>query len=397
VDHLRDMASEAPIIRLVNLVTARAIERGASDIHLEPFEENLRVRYRVDDILQEVETLPKHLHAAVTSRIKIMANLNIAERRLPQDGRIKMRLSGREIDFRVSTIPTSYGESVVLRVLDRSSLILSLDELGFSEKNKRDYEKMMTRPYGMILVTGPTGSGKTTTLYTTLEKINSPKKKILTIEDPVEYQLYGVNQIQVKPQIGLTFAAGLRHIVRQDPNIIMVGEIRDKETAEIAVHAALTGHLVFSTLHTNDASGAIARLLEMGVENYLLASSLIGVIAQRLVRVICKRCKTPSQLDMGDIPKESGVIEGNEMHSFKGAGCEACGLTGYRGRTGIYEILPIRGDIKSLILKNPEADVVRAKAVEMGMETLRESGLQKAARGMTTLDEVIRVTQEEEP
>ena len=292
IDHLIDMASEAPVIRLVNLIITRAIESKASDIHIEPFERIMRVRYRVDDILREVESLPRHLHPAVTSRVKIMASLNIAERRLPQDGRIKIEVSGRDVDMRVATMPTAYGESIVLRILDRGSLVLTLEELGLSSDNRFNFEKMISRPYGMILVTGPTGSGKTTTLYTTLEKLNTPKKKIVTIEEPVEYHLHGINQIQVKPQIGLTFANGLRHIVRLDPNIIMVGEIRDRETAEIAVQSALTGHLVFSTLHTNDAAGAIARLLEMGVADYLLASSLIGIIAQRLVRVICSRCKT---------------------------------------------------------------------------------------------------------
>ncbi|MEE8424090.1 MAG: ATPase, T2SS/T4P/T4SS family, partial [Thermodesulfobacteriota bacterium] len=342
VDHLRDMASEAPIVRLVNLIITKAIESRASDIHIEPFENTLRVRYRIDDILQEVESLPRHLHAAVTSRIKIMAYLNIAERRLPQDGRIKMRVSGHDVDFRVATIPTAYGESVVLRILDRSNLVLSLEELGFTGDNKKTYEKMISRPYGMILVTGPTGSGKTTSLYATLEKLNSPKKKILTIEDPVEYHLNGVNQIQVKPQIGLTIANGIRHIVRQDPNIIMVGEIRDRETAEIAVHSALTGHLVFSTLHTNDASGAIARLLEMGVEDYLLASSLIGIIAQRLVRIVCDQCKVPIKLDKKGIAKFGDFIKcKRNKNFFKGQCCEECASSGYNGRIGIFEILPI--------------------------------------------------------
>ncbi len=292
VDHLRDLASEAPVIRLVNMLINRAVEQRASDIHIEPFENELKVRYRIDGVLHDVETPPRRLQAAIVSRIKIMAKLNIAERRLPQDGRIKLRIMGKEIDLRVSTLPTLYGESVVLRILDRSSIVRRPRARSASPRTRsREFEQLIVEPYGMILVTGPTGSGKTTTLYGALDKINSPDKKIITIEDPVEYQLSGVNQIHVKPQIGLTFANGLRSIVRQDPDVIMVGEIRDAETAEIAIQAALTGHLVFSTLHTNDAAGAVSRLLEMGVEDYLLASSLLGVLAQRLVRNVCRRCR----------------------------------------------------------------------------------------------------------
>ena len=397
VDHLRNMASEAPVIRLVNLIFSRAIEKRASDIHFEPYEHTLRVRFRIDDMLMEVESLPLSLHAAVSSRIKIMANLNIAERRLPQDGRIRMAFSGRDVDIRVSTVPTSFGESVVLRILDRSNLILSLSELGLSTGNRAVFEGIITRPYGMVLVTGPTGSGKTTTLYTTLDKLNSIDKKIVTIEDPVEYNLFGVNQIQVKPRIGLNFANGLRHILRHDPNIIMVGEIRDRETAEIAVQSALTGHMVFSTLHTNDAAGSIVRMLEMGVHDYLLASSLIGIIAQRLVRVICARCKvtyTPGEKDLEFI---ADVTTGNGLGITlcRGEGCEDCAQTGYRGRTGILEVLPVGEEIGHLVLKNPEASVIKAKARELGMVTLREDGLGKAVNGTTTLDEVIRVTCED--
>jgi general secretion pathway protein E len=399
VDHLVDMASEAPVIRLVNLIITRAVEDRASDIHLEPFEETFRVRYRVDDILYEAELLPMRLHAAVTSRLKIMANLNIAERRLPQDGRIKITVSGRDIDIRVATIPTSYGESIVLRILDRQALVLDLDNLGLTNKCKEVYESMISRPYGMILVTGPTGSGKTTTLYTTLEKLNTPKKKIVTVEDPIEYHLHGVNQIQVKPQIGLDFANGLRHILRHDPNIIMVGEIRDRETAETAVQSALTGHLVFSTLHTNDAPGAIIRLLEMGVEDYLLASSLIGVIAQRLVRVICSSCKEP--YNPGD--KEQLLLQsfagGNKQERvdtlYKGGGCEQCGSTGYKGRIAIYEVLQISKEISKLILQRSDSGTIKSKAVELGMKRLREDGFDKIIRGITTVDEVLRVTQED--
>ncbi len=394
VDHLRDMAQEAPIIRLVNVIITRAVEARASDIHIEPFEKDLRIRYRVDDILREVESLPKHLHAAVTSRVKIMANMDIAERRLPQDGRMRMRVAGRELDFRVATIPTSYGESVVLRILDRGSLVLNLEDLGLSPEGRLTFERMLSRPHGMILVTGPTGSGKTTTLYTALDKLNSPDRKIITIEDPVEYHLQGINQIQVKPQIGLTFASGLRHILRLDPNIIMVGEIRDRDTAEIAVQSALTGHLVFSTLHTNDSSGTIVRLLEMGVEDYLLASSLIGVVAQRLVRVICRRCRTPYEPDAGELLMLGAADNLSGKKFFKGMGCEECDHTGYRGRVGIFEILPVDGEIRRLILKNPESGTIQREAVKKGMTTLREDGLRKVFSGITTVDEIIRVTQE---
>src|SRR5690349_1168618 len=310
VNHLRDLASEAPVIRFVNLLISRAVEQRASDIHIEPFENELKVRYRIDGVLHDVEAPARRLQAAIVSRIKIMAKLNIAERRLPQDGRIKLRLMGREIDLRVSTLPTLFGESVVLRILDRSSIVVNLDSLGFPGDTLGQFDKLITRPYGMILVTGPTGSGKTTTLYGALDKINSPDKKIITIEDPVEYQLFGVNQIHVKPAIGLTFANGLRSIVRQDPDVIMVGEIRDAETAEIAIQAALTGHLVFSTLHTNDAAGAIARLLEMGVEDYLLASSLLGVLAQRLVRKVCRKCRRPAEVGLEAMREIAGDVSG---------------------------------------------------------------------------------------
>ncbi len=395
VDHLRDIAQEAPIIRLVNVIITKAVEARASDIHIEPFEKELRVRYRVDDILREAESLPRHLHAAVTSRVKIMANMDIAERRLPQDGRMRMRVAGRELDFRIATMPTAYGESVVLRILDRGSLVLGLEDLGLSEEAGKTFEAMLSKPYGMILVTGPTGSGKTTTLYTVLEKLNGPEKKILTIEDPVEYHLPGINQIQVKPQIGLTFASGLRHILRLDPNIIMVGEIRDRETAEIAVQSALTGHLVFSTLHTNDSAGAIVRLLEMGVEDYLLASSLIGVVAQRLVRVICKNCKTPYEADEKELGRLGPVDLPEGKKLFKGTGCEECDHRGYKGRTGIFEVLPVDREIGRIILDRPESSVIQKAAVKKGMATLREEGVNKVLQGITTIEEIIRVTQEE--
>jgi general secretion pathway protein E len=390
VNHLRDLASEAPVIRLVNMLINRAVEQRSSDIHIEPFENELKVRYRIDGVLHDVETPQRRLTAAIVSRIKIMAKLNIAERRLPQDGRIKLRLMGREIDLRVSTLPTLYGESVVLRILDRSSIVVNLDSLGFAEDTLEGFSRLITKPYGMVLVTGPTGSGKTTTLYGALDKINSPDKKIITIEDPVEYQLFGVNQIHVKPAIGLTFANGLRSIVRQDPDVIMVGEIRDAETAEIAIQAALTGHLVFSTLHTNDAAGAVSRLLEMGVEDYLLASSLLGVLAQRLVRRVCDKCRRPITLAAG-VAHEVGGSGG----AFEGAGCEDCSRTGYRGRAGIYELLVMSDAVRQLILKRSSADVIRDAAVAEGMRTLREDGWRQVRNGLTTVAEVVRVTQEE--
>jgi general secretion pathway protein E len=393
VDHLRDLASEAPVIKWVNNIINRAVEQRASDIHVEPFENELKVRYRIDGVLHDVEPPPRRLTAAISSRIKIMAKLNIAERRLPQDGRIKLRIMGKEIDLRVSTLPTLYGESVVLRILDRSSIVVNLESLGFPEDTLREFESVITRPYGMILVTGPTGSGKTTTLYGALDKINSPDKKIITIEDPVEYQLFGVNQIHVKPSIGLTFASGLRSIVRQDPDVIMVGEIRDAETAEIALQAALTGHLVFSTLHTNDASGAVSRLLEMGVENYLLASALLGVLAQRLVRQVCTQCNQPTELGI-EVLREMGG-DRDDVRAVEGRGCEYCAQTGYRGRSGIYEFLPVTDTIKELILERGSAGQIKDSAVKQGMRTLRDDGWRSVRKGVTTVAEVVRVTQEE--
>jgi general secretion pathway protein E len=400
VEHLRDLASEAPVIRLVNTLIARALERRASDIHIEPFEKELQVRYRIDGILHDVEAPPRKLQAALISRVKLMAKLNIAERRLPQDGRIKLRMLGREIDLRVSTLPTLYGESVVMRILDRSSIVVSLETLGFPTDTMSEVEKQIARPYGMILVTGPTGSGKTTTLYGSLDKINSPDKKIITIEDPVEYQLAGVNQIHVKPQIGLTFANGLRSIVRQDPDVIMIGEIRDFETAEIAVQAALTGHLVFSTLHTNDAAGAISRLLEMGVEDYLLASSLLAVMAQRLVRTLCAHCRRPVEggvmlSDNGNIADGTNGTHGTPMAAYEARGCEACDMTGYHGRSGIFELLIVNEGVRQLVLKHSSSDIIKNFAVSQGMRTLREDGWRKVREGTTTVSEVLRVTQDE--
>jgi type II secretion system protein E len=392
---LRDMAFDAPVVRLVNLLIENAIKAGASDIHIEPFEDNLRVRYRIDGVLFDAETPPRRLRAAVTSRIKIMAELNIAERRLPQDGRIRMGLEGRRLDIRVSTIPTIHGESIVMRILDRAAILLPLEKLGFDARSRRQIERIINLPHGMLLVTGPTGSGKTTTLYAALDKINSPGKKIITVEDPVEYQLRGVNQIHVKPKIGLTFAAGLRHIVRQDPDVIMVGEIRDLETADIAIHAALTGHLVFSALHTNDAPGALTRLLDMGVEPYLAASVLEGVLAQRLVRMICTGCRTPYTPE----PKElramgvERVPAGVEVS--RGQGCGDCRGTGYRGRTGIYEFMPMTEELRSLTLRKVPGHELRQRAVAAGMTSLRQDGWQKCCLGVTTVEEILRVTHED--
>jgi len=396
IEHLRDMASEAPVIKLVNLIISRAVEYGASDIHFEPFENEFKIRYRIDGILHDVESPPQRLQPAIISRIKIMAKLNIAERRLPQDGRIKLRVMGKGIDFRVSTIPIMLGESVVMRILDRSSVVLDLEKLGFPSETLKEFEELIVKPYGMILVTGPTGSGKTTTLYAALEKINSPEKKIITVEDPVEYQLKGVNQIQVKPQIGLTFSSGLRSIVRQDPDVILVGEIRDYETAEIGIQSALTGHLVFSTLHTNDAAGAVSRLLEMGAEDYLISSCLIGLMAQRLVRVLCPHCRA-SYRPEPNMLEEMGInpTEGLKVGIYEAKGCEKCANTGYRGRTGIYELLSVTDDIKNFILKKSDAGSIKRQAIENGMRTLRQDGWEKVKKGITSVSEVLRVTLEE--
>lgn len=397
VAHLRDMASEVPVIRLVNQMLVRALESRASDVHIEPFENQLKIRYRIDGILHEVESPPRQLKAAVISRLKILAQLNIAERRLPQDGRIKIRLGGKDVDLRIATVPTLYGESVVIRLLERGQIFTQLDTLGFPPDILARFNEMILKPHGMILVTGPTGSGKTTTLYGALQKINDPGKKIITIEDPVEYQLSGVNQIHVKPQIGLTFANGLRSIVRQDPDVIMVGEIRDAETAEIAVQAALTGHLVFSTLHTNDAAGAISRLLEMGVQDYLLSSSLLCVLAQRLVRRLCPQCRKQAPFTGLD-----GVVPEFEFHDGTGlnmvweaVGCEACSGTGYLGRVGIYELLPVTAEICKIIVQRADANTIRSLAIEQGMRLLRDDGWDKVRQGITTLAEVLRVTREE--
>ena len=391
VEYLRDMASEVPVIRIVNQMISRALESRASDIHIEPYENELKVRYRIDGILHDMESPPRQMKSAIISRFKILAQLNIAERRLPQDGRFKVKVAGKDVDLRISTVPTLYGESVVIRLLERSQIFADLHSLGFPGDIFERFSDTITKPHGMILVTGPTGSGKTTTLYGALQKINDPSKKIITVEDPVEYQLAGINQIQVKPQIGLTFANGLRSIVRQDPDIIMIGEIRDFETAEIAVQAALTGHLVLSTLHTNDSAGAISRLLEMGVQDYLLASSLLGVLAQRLVRRLCMNCRK-------EVPFEGTKVEGwvDPPDTVWGpTGCEACSGTGYTGRVGIYELLQISPAVSKLIVEHADAGSIRSFALTQGLTLLKQDGWQKARDGVTTIEEVLRVTREE--
>ena len=387
LEHLRDMASEAPVIRLVNAMIAQAVEKRASDIHIEPFEKEFRVRYRIDGVLYSQDSPPRELKAAIISRVKLMAKLNIAERRLPQDGRIKIKTLGREVDLRVSTLPTLYGESVVMRLLDRSAGdFYDLRRLGFDDRMLARMENFTSLPHGIFLVTGPTGSGKSTTLYAALKRINQPDKKIITIEDPVEYQMDGINQIHVNPQIGLTFATGIRHIVRQDPDVIMVGEIRDRETADIAIRSALTGHFVYSTLHTNDAPSAITRLTDMGVENYLITSSVVAVLAQRLVRVICPQCRIAAG--------ERMTPEGDLIESFRGAGCESCFGTGFTGRKGIFELMELNDEIRQRIIRNEDAVEIANAARRNGMRNLREDGWLKVRDGMTTAEEVMRVTQE---
>jgi general secretion pathway protein E len=396
IEQLKDLASEAPVIRLVNLIINHALERRASDIHIEPFENRLIVRYRIDGVLHETESPPRRLSAAVISRVKIMANLDIAERRLPQDGRIKLRVQGKEIDLRVSTVPTMHGESVVMRILDKGGVALDFHALGFDEDNLKIFLGLLDQPHGILLVTGPTGSGKTTTLYTALDRLNKPDMKILTVEDPVEYQMPGINQIQVKPQIDLTFANALRSIVRQDPDVIMIGEIRDLETAQIAVQSALTGHLVLSTLHTNDAASTINRLLDMGVEDYLLTSTVVGIQAQRLVRTLCMHCREPYQ-PVEEMVQQMGLKRYSgepRLTLFHAKGCEHCGHTGYFGRKSIMEVLPMTDGLRSLVMRHATASEMRAEAIRLGMETMYENGLKHAVRGTTTIEEVLRVTRE---
>lgn len=402
VQQLKDLASEAPVIRLVNLVIGHALEGRASDIHIEPFENRLIVRYRVDGVMHEVESPPRRLSAAVISRIKIMANLDIAERRLPQDGRIKLRISGKEIDLRVSTVPTMHGESVVMRILDKSGAKLNFASLGFDDDVLGIFMDVLRQPHGIILVTGPTGSGKTTTLYTALQELNKADVKILTVEDPVEYQMEGVNQIQVKPQIGLTFANALRSIVRQDPDVIMIGEIRDLETAQIAVQSALTGHMVLSTLHTNDAASTINRLLDMGMDDYLLTSTVIGILAQRLVRTLCSQCRelrpvlpeVVLEMDLRRYLSQSDAAAGSPVELYHATGCAHCGHTGYIGRISIIEMLPMSDAVRSLVMRHATAGEISKAAIAEGMQTMFENGMRKVMAGVTTIDEVLRVTRE---
>ena len=388
-------SNEAPVISLVNLIMLRAIKEGASDIHIEPYgDRSLKVRYRIDGVLHDIMSPPRNLHMAIISRIKIMSNMNIAERRLPQDGRIKVQVHGREVNFRVSTIPAVNGESAVLRILDPAQIMLDLKTIGFSRHNLQKYQELIEKPNGILLVTGPTGSGKSTTLYATLNILNSTEKKIMTIEDPVEYRLDGINQLQAKPKIGLTFAAGLRSFLRQDPDIMLVGEIRDRETAEIAIQSALTGHLVLSTLHTNDAPSSIIRLVDMGIEPFLISSSVIGVIAQRLVRTICPYCKKeiPLSAEVQKIMAEF-KIEHDEMKIFRGEGCQHCKQTGYKGRTAIFELMVVNENIREMIYKNAPLSEIREIAINKnGMVTLKEDGIRNIVQGITTIEEVIRAT-----
>jgi general secretion pathway protein E len=396
VQQLKDLASEAPVIRMVSLIITNALDTRASDIHIEPFENRLIVRYRIDGVLHEVESPPRRLSAAVISRIKIMANLDIAERRLPQDGRIRLRVQGKEIDLRVSTVPTMHGESVVMRILDKGGVALDFKRLGFEEDTLKKFLNVLMEPHGILLVTGPTGSGKTTTLYTALDRLNQPDVKILTVEDPVEYQMAGINQIQVKPQIDLTFANALRSIVRQDPDVIMIGEIRDLETAQIAVQSALTGHLVLSTVHTNDAASTVNRLLDMGVEDYLLTSTVIGILAQRLVRTLCPACKT-SYTALPEVVAELGLHKfapPGDITLYHAKGCKECAQTGFIGRISIMEMLPMSDPLRTHIMRHANSAELRTEAIKEGMVTMYEDGMRKALNGVTAFEEVLRVTRE---
>ena len=393
VSALKTALEEAPVVKLVNVILSEAIKRGASDIHLEPYEKSLRVRYRIDGVLYDVMQPPMKLKAALSSRIKIMSELDISERRLPQDGRIKLKIKDKSVDLRVSTLPTLFGEKIVMRILDKSSLSLELTKLGFEEQALKDFHDSVVSPYGMVLVTGPTGSGKTTTLYSALSTVNKIDVNIMTAEDPVEYNLMGINQVHVREEIGLTFAAALRSFLRQDPDIIMVGEIRDFETAEISVKAALTGHLVLSTIHTNDAPSTVSRLLNMGIEPFLVSASVLLILAQRLCRKVCQQCKVEE-----DVPETALLEIGfskdeiNTFKCFKGKGCQACSGTGYKGRIALYEVMPVKEDIKEMILKGSSTTEIKKMAVKLGMKTLRMSGLTKIKEGLTSIEEVLRVT-----
>lgn len=389
---LRREAEEGPVVKLVNLILLKAIKEGASDIHIEPREHNLRVRYRIDGVLHEVYSPPKALQSALISRIKILSELNIAERRLPQDGRFRMEVENREVDFRVSILPTAYGENLVIRILDKGQMVLSLEDLGLAEATLAKFKKVLTKPHGIILVTGPTGSGKTTTLYAVLTTLDSPEKNIVTLEDPIEYHLDTICQSQVRPKIGLTFATGLRSILRQDPDIVMVGEIRDQETAGIAVQSALTGHLVLSTLHTNDAAGALTRLMDMGVEPYLISSATEGVVAQRLVRRICPTCKEAYK-PSAKLLTELGINGDHQnMTLYRGKGCRNCKNTGYKGRIGIYELLIMDEQVRELVFSRAPTRQIKKVAMEKGMNTLWQDGIRKALQGITSIEEVLRVT-----
>ncbi len=397
LDELQRSSEEAPIIKLVNLILSDSLKKAASDIHLEPYEKDFRVRFRIDGILYNIMNPPLRLRDAIISRIKIMAKMDISEKRLPQDGRIKVRttLNGKrkELDYRVSSLPTLFGEKIVLRILDRDTLPLDMSKLGFEEASLKKIEKAILKPYGMVLVTGPTGSGKTSTLYSALNRLNTPETNIMTAEDPVEYNFRGINQVQIKEQIGLTFAAALRSFLRQDPNIILVGEIRDFETTEIAIKAALTGHLVLSSLHTNDAPSTISRMLNMGIEPFLVATSVHLICAQRLIRKICPSCKTEIKTPLQTLIKAGfSQEEAKNLQTFKGKGCKTCNGTGYKGRIGMYEVMEVGEDIQELILVGASAQEIRRKAIEEGMFTLRRSGLEKLKSGDTTLDEVLRET-----
>ncbi len=395
-EDLLDVTEEAPIIRLVNSLLFQAVKERASDIHIEPFETELSVRFRIDGVLYEVLKPPKAFQPSIISRVKVMAGLNIAEKRLPQDGRIRLKIAGKDIDSRISTVPTAFGERIVMRLLDRSSVMLGLNEIGLVEDQFKKFEKLIQRNNGIILVTGPTGCGKTTTLYAALARINSPEINIITIEDPIEYQLKGIGQIQVNPKIDLTFANGLRSILRQDPDVILVGEIRDVETAGIAIHASLTGHLVFSTLHTNDAAGAITRLIDMGIEPFLVSSSLMAILAQRLVRLVCPACRekyTPGEDELRDLGVNGKFMKGRTVYRSKG--CKECSQSGYKGRTGIFELLIVDDNIRGLITKGVDSATIKKKAISKAMKTLREDGARKVLSGETTIEEILRVTQEE--
>ncbi|MBI5015432.1 MAG: type II secretion system ATPase GspE [Deltaproteobacteria bacterium] len=393
---LLDAADEAPVIRLVNGILFQALKDRASDVHIEPFEREVQVRYRIDGVLYPVLTPPKALQAPITSRVKVMAGLDIAEKRLPQDGRIRIKIGGKDIDIRVSVLPTAFGERVVLRLLDKSAVLLDLEELGLDGERLEDVKRLIRRPHGILLVTGPTGSGKTTTLYAALSRINSRDINIITVEDPIEYQLLGIGQIQVNTKIDLTFAAGLRSILRQDPDVIMVGEIRDAPTADIAIQASLTGHLVFSTLHTNDAAGAFTRLIEMGVEPFLVSSSILAVAAQRLVRVLCRSCRE-AYVPSAEALRNLGLTAEDLPlgHLYRPVGCVKCMNTGYRGRTGIYELLRVGEGIRNLIMRAVDASTIKDEARRRGMVTLREDGVRKMALGITSAEEVLRATQDD--